>query len=150
MNFDLHVHSDISDGTQPPAEVVASAKRAGLQGMALTDHDTTAGWGEAVRAAQEHQILVIPGMEITTRCGDCSWTSTPIRRSSSPSSIVHGCASSAAPEAAWADGTCGCCDGDMVSSWGSTGLWRTTQGHVIVRITDRSVGNLNATGGNPS
>ena len=70
MNFDLHVHSDISDGTQPPAEVVASAKRAGLQGMALTDHDTTAGWGEAVRAAQEHQILVIPGMEITTLTED--------------------------------------------------------------------------------
>lgn len=70
MNFDLHVHSDISDGTQPPAEVVASAKRAGLQGMALTDHDTTAGWGEAVRAAHEHQILLIPGMEITTLTED--------------------------------------------------------------------------------
>ena len=70
MSFDLHAHSDISDGTQPPAEVVASAKRAGLQGMALTDHDTTAGWSEAVRAAQEHQILVIPGMEITTLTED--------------------------------------------------------------------------------
>lgn len=66
MSFDLHTHSNVSDGTQPPAEVVASAKRAGLQGLALTDHDTTAGWAEAMRAAQEQEILLVPGMEITT------------------------------------------------------------------------------------
>lgn len=70
MSFDLHTHSTVSDGTQPPAEVVASAKRAGLQGLALTDHDTTAGWAEAVRAAQEQEILLIPGMEITTLTED--------------------------------------------------------------------------------
>ncbi len=70
MTFDLHTHSNVSDGTQPPAEVVAAAARAGLQGLALTDHDTTAGWPEAVRAAAEHQILLIPGMEITTLTED--------------------------------------------------------------------------------
>lgn len=70
MSFDLHTHSNISDGTQPPADVVASAKRAGLQGLALTDHDTTAGWAEAVRAAEEQEILLIPGMEITTLTED--------------------------------------------------------------------------------
>ncbi|GAA1173070.1 PHP domain-containing protein [Nesterenkonia xinjiangensis] len=70
MGVDLHTHSYCSDGTQSPADVVASARRAGLDGLALTDHDTTVGWAEAMRAAQEHEILLIPGMEITTLTDD--------------------------------------------------------------------------------
>lgn len=70
MSFDLHTHSMISDGTEPPAEVVAAAKRAGLRGLALTDHDTTAGWTAAIEAAQALQLVLIPGMEMTTRTDD--------------------------------------------------------------------------------
>ena len=64
--IDLHAHSSVSDGTQPPAEVVASAKDAGLTTLALTDHDTTAGWSEAAEAALTHDIDLVPGIEIST------------------------------------------------------------------------------------
>lgn len=66
MAFDLHTHSDLSDGTTSPAEVVSEAARAGLQGVALTDHDTTAGWDAADEAAAEHQIALVRGMELST------------------------------------------------------------------------------------
>lgn len=66
MAFDLHTHSDLSDGTTSPAEVVSEAARAGLHGVALTDHDTTAGWEAAEEAAAEHQIALVRGMELST------------------------------------------------------------------------------------
>ncbi len=50
MRIDLHAHSTVSDGTDTPAELVAAAAAAGLDVVALTDHDTTAGWAEAVNA----------------------------------------------------------------------------------------------------
>jgi predicted metal-dependent phosphoesterase TrpH len=50
MRIDLHAHSTASDGTDTPAELVAAAAAAGLDVMALTDHDTTAGWADAVDA----------------------------------------------------------------------------------------------------
>ena len=70
MGVDLHTHSNVSDGTQPPSQVVTTAARAGLEGLALTDHDTVDGWAEAMRAADEAGILLIPGMEITTLTDD--------------------------------------------------------------------------------
>ncbi|MGH3900718.1 MAG: PHP domain-containing protein [Pseudonocardiaceae bacterium] len=48
MRIDLHAHSTASDGTDTPAELVAAAAAAGLDVIALTDHDTTAGWAQAV------------------------------------------------------------------------------------------------------
>ncbi|PRZ14985.1 PHP domain-containing protein [Nesterenkonia sandarakina] len=66
MSVDLHTHSNVSDGTESPAAVIAAAAAAGLQGLALTDHDTTSGWDEAIAAALEHRIALLPGMEITT------------------------------------------------------------------------------------
>ncbi|NLS09600.1 PHP domain-containing protein [Nesterenkonia sp. MY13] len=72
MSFDLHTHSTASDGTEPPAHVVAEAARAGLRGIALTDHDSTAGWAEALAAAEEHGIGLIPGMEITSKTAAAS------------------------------------------------------------------------------
>jgi predicted metal-dependent phosphoesterase TrpH len=68
VRIDLHTHSVASDGTQAPAEVVASAVAAGLDVVALTDHDTTAGWVEAAGAARRLGIVLVPGMEIS-----CSW-----------------------------------------------------------------------------
>ena len=66
MAFDMHTHSDLSDGTTSPAEVVAAAARAGLAGVALTDHDTTAGWDVAEEAAAQYQIALVRGMELST------------------------------------------------------------------------------------
>ena len=50
MRIDLHAHSSVSDGTDTPAQLVLAADAAGLDVVALTDHDTTAGWDEAVDA----------------------------------------------------------------------------------------------------
>jgi predicted metal-dependent phosphoesterase TrpH len=67
MRIDLHAHSHVSDGTEPPAALVASAKTAGLDIVALTDHDQTAGWAEAARTALELGIGLVPGMEISCK-----------------------------------------------------------------------------------
>lgn len=63
--IDLHTHSTVSDGTQPPAEVVASAVEAGVDVLALTDHDSTAGWEEASQAARTLGVTFVPGLEIS-------------------------------------------------------------------------------------
>lgn len=70
MRIDLHTHSTASDGTDSPSDVVRLAAAAGLDVLALTDHDSMAGWSEAAEAASRHDITVIPGMEISTKhCG---------------------------------------------------------------------------------
>ena len=63
--FDLHTHSTASDGTLTPTELVAKAVEKGINQLALTDHDNTAGLDEAVRAAQEQGIRLIPGIELS-------------------------------------------------------------------------------------
>ncbi|MDQ1059470.1 putative metal-dependent phosphoesterase TrpH [Arthrobacter globiformis] len=67
MRIDLHAHSNVSDGTETPAEVMAAAAAAGLNVIALTDHDSTDGWEEASRAAIDNGVAVVPGMEISCR-----------------------------------------------------------------------------------
>ncbi|MFV0458838.1 MAG: PHP domain-containing protein [Actinomycetales bacterium] len=67
MRADLHTHSTESDGTEPPAIVIAQAAAAGLDVVALTDHDTTGGWDEAGIAADRLGIDLIRGIEISTR-----------------------------------------------------------------------------------
>jgi predicted metal-dependent phosphoesterase TrpH len=67
--IDLHTHSSVSDGTETPAELVAAAVRAGLGTVALTDHDSTAGWSEATRAVAGTGLTLVPGMELSTRLG---------------------------------------------------------------------------------
>ncbi|SDC99321.1 PHP domain-containing protein [Actinokineospora iranica] len=64
MRIDLHCHSTASDGTDSPAELVAAAARAGLDAVAITDHDTTAGWDEAV-AALPSGLALVRGAELT-------------------------------------------------------------------------------------
>lgn len=66
MRIDLHSHSDVSDGTRPPAEVVRRARANGLDVLALTDHDTVAGWDEATGALPDGLTLV-PGIELSCR-----------------------------------------------------------------------------------
>ena len=55
---DLHVHSNASDGTLSPEQVVKLAAEAGLASIALTDHDTTAGVKEAVKAGLKWGVEV--------------------------------------------------------------------------------------------
>ncbi|MEV6515091.1 PHP domain-containing protein [Micromonospora chalcea] len=64
--IDLHTHSTASDGTLDPAELVRAAADAGLDVVALTDHDTTAGWAPAV-AALPPGLTLIRGAEISCR-----------------------------------------------------------------------------------
>ena len=67
MRIDLHTHSRASDGTQSPGELVRAAAAAGLDVLAITDHDTAAGWGKAAAAADDAGISLVRGMEISTR-----------------------------------------------------------------------------------
>lgn len=66
MRVDLHCHSTVSDGTHPPAEVMRRARAAGLDVVALTDHDTQAGHEEA-RGAMPAGLTLVPGMELSCR-----------------------------------------------------------------------------------
>jgi predicted metal-dependent phosphoesterase TrpH len=66
VRIDLHSHSTASDGTDPPAEVVRRARQAGLDVLALTDHDTLAGHAEA-RQALPPGLTLVTGMELSCR-----------------------------------------------------------------------------------
>jgi predicted metal-dependent phosphoesterase TrpH len=66
VRIDLHTHSRVSDGTDTPSELVRAAARAGLDVVAITDHDTADGWAEASAVAAEVGISLVPGMEIST------------------------------------------------------------------------------------
>jgi 3',5'-nucleoside bisphosphate phosphatase len=63
--YDLHAHSDRSDGTLSPDDVVALAGRRDLAGIALTDHDTFDGLDEAAAAAEELGLDFVPGIEFS-------------------------------------------------------------------------------------
>ncbi len=63
--IDLHTHSEVSDGTDSPSELVTKAVQEGLAVVALTDHDTFAGLDEAVAAGQRAGIRVVRGMELS-------------------------------------------------------------------------------------
>jgi predicted metal-dependent phosphoesterase TrpH len=65
--IDLHTHSSVSDGTESPAELVAAAVAADLDVVALTDHDSTAGWSSAFVAAEGTGLTVVPGLELSTQ-----------------------------------------------------------------------------------
>ena len=67
MRIDLHAHSNVSDGTQNPAVLVAAAADAHLDVVALTDHDSTDGWAEALAAARRRCVGLVPGMEISCK-----------------------------------------------------------------------------------
>ncbi|MFF0542907.1 PHP domain-containing protein [Nocardia thailandica] len=64
MRIDLHTHSTASDGTDSPAELVTAAAAAGLDVVAITDHDTTSGWAEA-EAARPAGLTLVRGMEMS-------------------------------------------------------------------------------------
>lgn len=65
--IDLHLHTTHSDGSLPPAEVLALAHKAGVTALAITDHDITDGIPEAMQIGAELGIEVIPGIEISSQ-----------------------------------------------------------------------------------
>jgi predicted metal-dependent phosphoesterase TrpH len=67
MRIDLHTHSDRSDGTDTPAELVRRARHARVEVLAITDHDTTEGWAEAAETAEQVGVTLIRGIEISTK-----------------------------------------------------------------------------------
>jgi 3',5'-nucleoside bisphosphate phosphatase len=64
MRIDLHTHSTASDGTDAPAQLIEAAVAAGLDVVAITDHDTTAGWSPALDA-RPAGLTVVPGVEMS-------------------------------------------------------------------------------------
>lgn len=68
--IDLHAHSTASDGTATPTQFVETAARAGLDVVALTDHDTVGGVDEALRAAEPLGLRVVAGVELSVVDGN--------------------------------------------------------------------------------
>jgi 3',5'-nucleoside bisphosphate phosphatase len=68
--YDLHCHSNVSDGVLSPTELVQRAHEQGVTALALTDHDTTAGYEEAQAAASKSDIKLIPGIELSASWKD--------------------------------------------------------------------------------
>ena len=66
MRIDLHTHSNLSDGTDSPTRLMLAAAAAGLDIVALTDHDTMAGVAEARAAGQRVGVRVLAGVELST------------------------------------------------------------------------------------
>jgi 3',5'-nucleoside bisphosphate phosphatase len=67
VRIDLHTHTDRSDGTDTPAELVRRAHAEHIDVLAVTDHDTTAGWADAAVVAEEVGVTLVRGIEISTR-----------------------------------------------------------------------------------
>ena len=65
--IDLHTHTDESDGTSRPAELVDAALALGLEALGITDHDTLAGYDQAVPFAREKGLDLVCGIELSTK-----------------------------------------------------------------------------------
>ncbi|RDU22319.1 PHP domain-containing protein [Anaerosacchariphilus polymeriproducens] len=67
MNYiDLHVHSNASDGTYSPEEIIVYGKKKNLKALALTDHDTVDGLSSAFAAASKYDMELVSGIELST------------------------------------------------------------------------------------
>ncbi|MEO0458299.1 MAG: PHP domain-containing protein [Cyanobacteria bacterium P01_A01_bin.114] len=67
--LELHCHTTYSDGTLTPTQLVSRAVERGVKALAITDHDTVAGWEAAIAASQPYPDLeIVPGIELSTVC----------------------------------------------------------------------------------
>lgn len=64
--LELHCHTTYSDGTLTPKQLVDAAVKAGVRALAITDHDTVAGWDQANQAAENYDLEIVPGLELST------------------------------------------------------------------------------------
>ena len=65
MRIDLHTHSNRSDGTESPTDLVRRAHEHGIDVLGLTDHDTTEGWQEAAHTAADLDLTLVRGIEVS-------------------------------------------------------------------------------------
>lgn len=65
--IDLHSHTHESDGTSSPAELIEEALRTGIRTLGITDHDTFAGYDQAIPFANRAGIELICGIELSTK-----------------------------------------------------------------------------------
>ena len=71
MKIDLHCHTKYSyDSNSDIEKIIIEAKKKGLDGIAITDHDNTNGWDEAIELGKKHNFLIILGEEIKSNKGD--------------------------------------------------------------------------------
>jgi 3',5'-nucleoside bisphosphate phosphatase len=75
--IDLHIHTTASDGTWTPEQVVMGAKQLGLDAIAITDHDTFAGFEEAQPIAAREGVPLICGIELSTKLAPASGSGKP-------------------------------------------------------------------------
>ena len=64
--IELHTHTTYSDGIFTPQQLVEKAVNAGVKALAITDHDTLNGWDEAIAAAKDYNMEIVPGVELST------------------------------------------------------------------------------------
>jgi len=88
IKYDLHVHTNCSDGINSPEEVLKHAKSIGLDGIAITDHDTLKGSKRVRSLAKKLGIILVPGVEITTPYGDILALGVDEIFSGGPSEII--------------------------------------------------------------
>lgn len=70
LKIDMHIHTKFSyDSDNRVEDIVRVAKERGLDGVGLVDHDTIAGFGEMIRIGKEHDLIVIPGVEVRVKGG---------------------------------------------------------------------------------
>lgn len=67
LKSDFHTHTNFSDGTLSPTEVVQRAYENNVKVLAITDHDTLTGLNEAIEESYNHNIILIPGIELSTQ-----------------------------------------------------------------------------------
>jgi predicted metal-dependent phosphoesterase TrpH len=93
MKFDLHVHSKYSDGRADVKEIIQAAKSRGLDGLAITDHDTMRGIAVAREYIKEQKLnlILVPGVEVTTAEGHLLvlGVETPPERNKSPEETIE-------------------------------------------------------------
>lgn len=69
LKIDPHIHSIYSDGRGEIIEIIKTAKRKGLNGIAITDHNTIKGYIKAKQLNRDKNFLIIPGIEVETNAG---------------------------------------------------------------------------------
>ena len=67
---DLHTHSNCSDGSLSPTELIRAAEASGISALALTDHNTTMGLAEFIAAGRHSSVIAVPGCEFSTDYGE--------------------------------------------------------------------------------